>query len=326
MKNLIIVDAYQNNIIRQQALQNCLSQLKKSGYDILLTTNAKELPTNITELCNYCVYNDDNTLLPIETSPSCWFADYEDYITINGKAATYVIVKKLALGLSIAKTMGYTNFLFIEYDCIIHDEDLPKITQLFDRLKEKKAVFFHFWDDGFPISESNPIGFETLVFGGNVNFFIDNMEFPVTYEQWLLSSKYTTGYNALEYKFPVLLQSELHNIDVITDLKSPTYFSKSNMDLFSNRYDVHLLMDSNSSERAMLFVIGNNDRTVIILDGVVHFDEITPKNQWKKIPFSISSPVAVEIRCGNTQTKYTVSQENIQMYSTGTTERFTHKS
>lgn len=318
MKNLIIVDAYQNNITRQNALRECLTQLKKSGYDVMLTTNAKELSADIVGLCNYCIYNDDNTLLPLETSPSCWFADQEDCITISGKAATYVIVKKLALGLSLAKTIGYTNFLFIEYDCIIHDMDLPKITHLFDKLNEKKAVFFHFWDDNFPLSDTNPIGFETLVFAGNVNFFIEKMEFPVTYEQWVASEKYTIGHNALEYKFPVILKNEMHHIELITDKKSPTYFSHSNMDLFSNRYDVHLIENANSQTEATLLVIGNNDRTVISLDGTVKFDSVTPKNEWRKLHFDITSPVTVSIKTGDKLTEYTVSQENIHTYSTGT--------
>lgn len=318
MKNIIIVDAYQNNSTRQNALRDCLTQLKKSGYDVMLSTNAKELPVDIVGLCNYCVYNDDNTLLPTETSPSCWFADYEDFITINGQAATYVIVKKLALGLSMAKTMGYTNFLFIEYDCIIHDTDLEKITELFERLNEKKAVFFHFWDDNFPLSDSNPVGFETLVFAGNVDFFIDKMQFPVTYDQWLASEKYTIGHNALEYKFPVILKDEMHNIHLITDKKSPTYFTNSNMDLFSNRYDVHLVTDVDSPTSVTLLIIGNNDKTVISLNGTVHFDSVVQKNEWKKVRFDVASPVDVSIKVGDKLTEYTITQENVHTYSTGT--------
>lgn len=322
MKNLIIVDAFQNNTTRQNALRDCISQLKKSGYDILLTTNAKELPVDIVGMCNYCVYNDDNTLLPAEKSPSCWFADYEDVITITSAAATYVIVKKLALGLSIARTMGYTNFLFIEYDCIIHDNDLPKIKSLFDILDEKKAVFFHFWDDKFPVSEINPPGLETLVFAGNVEYFIEKVELPVTYEQWVNSTQYTVGYLALEHKFAEIFKKEMQNVHVITDKKSPTYFNNSNMDLFSNRYDVHVVTDVDCPTNVTLLIIGNNINTVISLNNNIVFDETVPKNGWRKVHFDITNPVHVEIRTDGKLTEYTLTTENISKYITGTRTKF----
>lgn len=316
MKKLIIVNTYINTPEKEQILYMCLSQLKKTGHDILVSSNSVHVTERILKLCNYYVYNDDNFLLPSESSPSVWFADHEDYMEVYGKGITYAVVKKLAFAVDIANLMKYHSFVFLEYDNFIVDEDLPQIDKLFSILENKLAVFFRFSQDGVPIGADNPLGFETMIFGGNVSFFKNRIELPTSYDEWLYSSIYTIGYHALEFKFPILFKDHMERVQVMMDKKSGQFFPNSKLDLSSFTKNVHIIENKNIPERPVLLIIGNNLPILIKIDDDIVFEETLQKGEWKKLYFDITVPKMLTITT-NTSETYQISQESISSYSSG---------
>lgn len=317
MKNLIIVNTYINTPEKEEILYQCLYHLKRAGYDILVTSNSVQVTERIMKLCTYYIYNDDNFLLPSEVSPSVWFADNEDYIEVHGRGITYAIVKKLALAVDIAHVMKYDNFVFLEYDNVIVEEDIPQIHKMFSILENKLAVFFRFSQDDVPISGENPLGFETMIFGGNVSFFKNRVELPVTYEDWLYSSIYTIGYHALEFKFPMLFKDHMDRVELMMDKKSGQFFPHSKLDLSSFTKNIHIIENTDQPERPVFLVVGNNFPVTIKIDDTVVFNETLQKGEWKKLYFDITNPVVVEISNNNGLDTYNISQESISLYSSG---------
>ena len=125
MKNIIIINSYANTEEKVNLLLNYVKQVKKTNYDILLTSHLP-LPPNIVALVNYYIYDKENFLLPKERSPVTWYADYEEYISLYCSRHGYAIIKNVYNALHFAKSLGYTDFIFSEYDNILSDRGVDK--------------------------------------------------------------------------------------------------------------------------------------------------------------------------------------------------------
>ena len=113
MKNIVIISSYANTEEKLDILKNYILQIKKSKYDILLISRLP-VPPNIIELVNYCIYDKENFLLPIEKSPVTWFADDKEYINLYSYRHGYILTKNISIGLNSLSTLN----LMIIFFCI----------------------------------------------------------------------------------------------------------------------------------------------------------------------------------------------------------------
>jgi hypothetical protein len=320
MKKIVIVNAYVNNVEREQILFDALVQLKKTGYDVLLTYNSIITSERVLKLCKYSLYNDDNFMLPREFTPTLWFADDKDYVELLLSGINYVIVKKLNLALHLARSLDYESFLFLEYDNIFDEKDFIKINNIFDILENKKAVFFNFSAPGIPVSPSNPLAFETMIFGGNVNFFLDNIALPNTFEKWKVTPNYMAGgsYTVLEWIIPVLFQNYMDQVEFLETERSTTFFPNSRLDASSVSKDFHILLNQNEPNRPALFIYGRNHHYKAVINGTCVCDQHLIKNAWFITYFDLTDDdVVIETYREGVKDTIVVNRSNIQNIQSG---------
>lgn len=263
MKNLIIISAYINTQEKEDVLFQALTQLKKLELPILIMCNSI-LNDRILKLCDYHIYDKENFLLPPERSPINWFADSTETVHLYNKGVGYPIIKKLNIALHFAKNLGFENFLLAEYDNIYHDEDLPKVTNMFANLPEKKGFFCRVYDHG--------LWLETRIFAGNVDFFLENIPMPLTYEQWNTTPPYSFSSETIEYIFPLLFEKHLDKLDYF-DGYNKEYFSKSRIDIFSITQEINMVYNTETPSKPLLFLVGSGNEYRVYLNGAL-FDTV----------------------------------------------------
>lgn len=147
-KNIILLPAHVSKPVHVQALDRCISSIRKySTYPILLAFSGDiTLMKDTIGMVDDYIYTSVNTLLNIDTQL------YEFYKTDNWRLEYkvpsprryhgYANMQKVALGLETAINMGYNNILNMNYDTIIMDAGF--IDYMFS---EEKCVFFKYRED-----------------------------------------------------------------------------------------------------------------------------------------------------------------------------------
>lgn len=279
MDNVIIVNAYINNIDKEKILIKNLKQLKKYGKNILLISNSI-LSKEIISLSTNYIYNKENLLLPKERSPLKWFANDLETIHLYGESNSLAITKNLFYALNFAKINGYKNFIFIEYDNIINENDFYLLDNIFSILKNKNAFFTKF-------EKNLPISYDTKLFAGNIKFFIDKIILPHNIEMWNTIYPYSILNDTLEYIFPILFENYKNEIEIV-DYKLSEYFLHSKFDFFSITNDINIVYNNDDLTKPILFLVGANSKYDIKIDGEVYEIFLTNGEQ-KRYDLDISN-------------------------------------
>ena len=184
----------------------------------------------------------------------------------------------------MAKPTKYDFFFFMESDNIFEESDFIKLDDLSSQMlmSNKNLIFFkNQW-----ISEHNEhhINYETLIFGGKVNYFLDNMNLPSTIEEYIqmYSPNRDALYNIVLEKIFFNKLSHLEDQIFIIDGSSKNLFSSSIINKYfitnicdvvvSNRDDNYILFISNFSDRNLIYEINSNSIEFSI--GMWHFNGI----------------------------------------------------
>lgn len=156
-RDLILITAHCPDIKRENLLRDLVISLQgiRGEYDIMISSHT-HLPSDITESVEYTYYDSSNKILKdIDFLSSAWFTpDGKNIIRSSyiSSGNTYLAILRLWIpAVSIAKTMGYKNIHFLEYDALIKDPDFFRINTR--RLEEFESVFYTVsgTSDGFMI-------------------------------------------------------------------------------------------------------------------------------------------------------------------------------
>lgn len=305
MKNIIIVNAYINSTEKEDILFAAIQQLQKLHIKILLISNSTISP-HIVELCDYYIYDKENFLLPLEHSPITWYADSNETIHLYNKGIGYTIIKKLNLSLHFVKNLEFDNFIFIEYDNIIHDDDLQKIEDIFSILTSKNAFICD-------ISDTHTTSFETRIFAGNVDFFLNHIPLPRTFEQWIGTAPYMFMNETLELIFPILFTNHTDTIHLFKGYNKD-YFINSKIDVFSIVKDVNLVYNTEDSNRPLLFILGQNKHYEIYEDDTLVHTVIDPVGYFKYYFDITTKSKSIKVKAGNKTQQYILDKETIEQY------------
>jgi len=145
-KDLILITAYCPDKKRRNLLRDLVISLQsvKGEYDIMISSHSP-IPEEIAEYVEYTYYDSSNKILTdIDFLSSAWFTPdaksiiYSSYVSSGN---TYLAILRLWIpAVSMAKTMGYENIHFLEYDAIINNPDLFRTNT--KRLEEFECVFY----------------------------------------------------------------------------------------------------------------------------------------------------------------------------------------
>ncbi len=225
MRRLIIIDTYPIGKREQSILNMCIDALTGKGYDLMITTHCP-VDKSISEKVNYVIYDSNNTFLPENLTPYYWLDSPDFKLKIFNAGHTLPICRNVSNGIHLASSLRYDDFIFMEADVILSEQDLSLLGSYLDQMNEqgKKMVYFK------PLEYRDCNGsrvYETLLFAGKPDYFLSRFKPPLTVEDWLsLPMGYTLELSFFE-QF-----SKYEDEFIIIDDHSSVIFSSSQVNLF----------------------------------------------------------------------------------------------
>jgi hypothetical protein len=182
MKRLFIIDTYPSGDLEIDALNRCIDSLQASDYHVLVVSHLP-LDVETAKKVEYVIYDNNNTFLSPEYTPFFWFTDKNFVVKINIPGHALPICRNMTSALHLAKAMGYEQFVFTECDVIFSIEDLRMLEAWMDQMVNENKKMLFFKPEGYRYNDSYV--YETLLFGGEIQYFLDTFIPPITEEEWL---------------------------------------------------------------------------------------------------------------------------------------------
>ena len=310
MKNIVIISSYANTEEKLDILKNYILQIKKSKYDILLISRLP-VPPNIIELVNYCFYDKENFLLPIEKSPVTWFADDKEYINLYSYRHGYILTKNISIGLNFAKSLGYTNFIFSDYDTVITDEGVHMFKSIYDILQNTNKKIFVFKLNNQLYNKYNII-YRTIFFAGNIDFYLNNIRVVKSYDEWCTVAPYAHSTETIETLFVTMARPILSSVhEELTPIES--YFKNSKFDvchIFDTGYSI--VYNLENKNKPLFFTLTKKGYHELNINNKLVVSRYYNDNEILKYKFNINeSDITVELKCND---KIVVSKK-VNIYS-----------
>jgi len=310
MKNIFIISSYANTEEKLCILKEYILQVKKSNYDILLISRLP-VPPNIVELVNYCIYDKENFLLPPEKSPITWFADNEEYINLYSYRHGYIVTKNIFIGLNFARSTGYNNFIFSDYDTIITDEGVNKFKSIYDILQNTNKKIFVFKLDNQFNNLYNML-YRTIFFAGNIDFYLKNIKVVKSYEEWCTVAPYANSSEPIETLFVKMTRPIIDNVhEELTPIE--LYFNNSKFDV-CHIYDAgySIVYNLENKNKPIFFTITKKGYYELNINNKLVISRYYHDNEILKYKFNIDeSDTTVELKCND---KIVVSK-TVNIYS-----------
>jgi hypothetical protein len=194
MKNLIILDTYPNTLRNEEILIECINSYRELDSDILLVSHFP-ISKEVQEMVDFVIYDKNNEFLPAKYTPHWWCEVHNYRIDVYNGGHSLPICRNMMSSISFAKSMRYNTFIFSESDVILNGNDLKLLSGMVTDMYEtgKEMLFFKPED----YRDCGSYVYETLLFAGRPEFFLDVFEPPLDLKQW---SERSMGYS-LELTF-----------------------------------------------------------------------------------------------------------------------------
>lgn len=306
-KNIIIVNSYIDDSKKESIMYESLLQLKKYNTKILCISNST-LSDRILSLCDYFIYNKDNILLPKERTPVKWFADVDETIHIYSKGNSFAITKNLYTSLKFVQTLGFKKFIFMEFDSIFHDDDFRRLDGIFETLNDRYAFFCK-------LPYPDVIGYESRIHGGQVDFFLNNIPLPATYEAWTVTFPYASTTETLEYILPLVFKPFEKHIEFFEGTNAD-YFTNSQIDLCSTTQEINIVYNDEFPNKPILFLVGTNTEYTVEINNTFIDKVYIPQGITKKYPLDIEALgciVKVSTTSGKSES-FHIDMNNVDTY------------
>lgn len=224
-KDLVIIGSYPKREEVSNILYESIMSLKED-FDICLCTHYPA-KVEIQSLVKYYIYDHRNEMIKNESVyfwsdyPSFYFESYSHEST--PRDYSFAIFRLIMNALNLLKN-EYDSFYYIEGDGIFAKEDIRKIKDIKIDVtsKNKKAWFFKF--DDF---------LSTLIFYSNIEFFIKNVTFSNSTNEYINNANKVDSYGILEnYIYKNFEKNNVMN-QILAETKIPIidFFSNSKLSL-----------------------------------------------------------------------------------------------
>jgi len=300
MKRLFIIDAYPSDEKDVDILNKCISSIQPLGYDIMVVSHLP-IDQETSKRINYTIFDSNNTFLPANYTPFYWMYFGNFNIRINNAGHTLPICRNMRTSIAMAKCLNYDEFIFMESDIIFSFEDLNKLRTLLDEAfieQSKKMLFFR--PEDYRDCENSYV-YETLLFAGKPDFFLDTFVPPLDLEQWL---SIPMGYT-LELSFYERFSHREPEFYLIKD-HSSNIFSTSQVNL--SRYGLfncEIIYNEINTEEPTLFIMNSlieecTKEATIYIDGILQTSvTLQNKRYWINSYSFNDSEIVVKINDKN---------------------------
>jgi hypothetical protein len=283
-KKLIIISTYPENQQKEDILSKCIDKLKSLEFDILIVSH-HPIPLHIQNKVDYCLIDNQNTLLPYELTPRYWCVTNDFNVIINNYGHQLTVSTNIQNGIDFATNNNYEFFLFTESDNLIDELDIKKIDELSLLMSStnKKMVFFNH------LVENNPI-YETLIFGGVPSYYQENIKLPLKVVDVLNNPKFS----GLSLERILYEQANKKDDYLLIETDSKSYFNNSSLNRITHDYNVEII-GSNSNDNLVLWINNStNDKNITFIIGDEPELILGPKN-WHYCFKQIGETVNVTI-------------------------------
>lgn len=180
--DIIIVNTYADTLKKKDVLKKCLNQLKKTGIEIAITTHYP-LDEDVVKIADHVIYDSFNPKLDI--SDYYWFGnDSFKLKTLLSRFSSknsevygghgLAALTSMNNGVNYAKSIEKKFFYHIEYDNVIHDDDIEKFVNLKKNIKNKgKYGYF----EKYKFNDNQDV-FSMLFFCSDIDKFLSYFYVP----------------------------------------------------------------------------------------------------------------------------------------------------
>lgn len=287
MKKIIIISTYPNTDDKINTLEECVDSLCGFGYDLMIVSHLP-VPEYITKKVKYFLYDQENILVPIQFSPFSWILNDSFSVKLYSKYHSLAILTNMSNGVNFAKFKSYEFFYFLESDNIFSSEDRDKLENLKTEMEkeEKKMIFFSYsFDDpgvNFDPKDKNTHIYETLMFGGYVDYFLDIYQIPTNIDQYI--EQFTNDIiqihqMTLEKHFYITMNKYNTNFLIVNNL-CVDYFCTSVINKYSRSLSCKIIKSENDGNLLIFisnfvdekYIVEINSRAIDIYPGVWFYD------------------------------------------------------
>jgi len=291
-KKIFIIDVYATTETKLQLLKDCISSVKSIGCPIMIVSHCT-IPEEIIKLVDYHIYDADNSFNGNHTYS---FKRHEgvELRQHTTKSHEFPIIRAMRLSIDAARSLGYENFYFGEFDHKYSANGVRQLIQLEQdmMIQEKDFVFF------FPPEAifGDVVGqyYESCLFLGKVDKFLErfNSYFPYSLDEYNARFAYNFP-NCLEYYFYECFKND-NSLIIPKHTNSYLYDSKINTSSYQNiNYSIILDEDGNGH-----LVVVNNDHIEyefrVRIDGA-SLEPFTLISFFRIIDLDMSSEINIDV-------------------------------
>lgn len=266
MKPIVIFDTYPSGQKELEILEKSVVSFKRYGWDTMIVSHLP-IPEELAKKVTYVIYDSYNLMLPPEITPYYWLDVSSFLVKIYNAGHALAISRNINTSLHLAKALKYDQFIFTECDVILHPEDLQKLNGYLEEMvaQDKKMVFFkpeEYRDCGSYV-------YETLLFAGDVNYFLDTFTPPLNVQEWV---NVPMGHT-FELSFYERFSHDEDKFIIIND-HSSFIFDKSDVNLLRyGLFNCELVHNEDHPDQPVLFIMNSliiDERRCIdiLVDGI----------------------------------------------------------
>ena len=280
MKELVAILSHADTSDKLDILRQCLSEMKKQGYPILLSSHI-EIPDDIKNELDYFVYDKENPLILNREFPNMahvhiWqnYPGYSQNFSLDYNHS-YAVLKLIKNALAIAHINGYDKLHFVNYDYVLYDDYILKNHSIsLDRVD-----LFSYYYEKF---ETNREHINTGLFSVRVNPYVELFKNVNSKEDFLSSNQAVFE----KYVYFKTIENGLTMERDDQEILLATHNLMNNKSTFKHVIDdkIHVyLSKENGTENYFVYINstkGDEFEVEILYDNLV--------KKWNPIPFRVN--------------------------------------
>jgi len=250
MKRLVIFDTYPSGQKELDILEKSVASFKTYGWDTMIVSHLP-VPEELAKKVTYVIYDSHNLMLPPDITPYYWLDTGNFIVRVYNAGHALAISRNMNTSLHLAKALKYDQFIFTESDVVMHPEDLEKLNGYLEDMtvQNKKMVFFKHEE----YRDCGSYVYETLLFAGDVNYFLDTFIPPLNVHEWLSSPMGHT----FELSFFEKFSHDEDKFIIIND-HSSAIFDKSDVNLLRyGLFNCEMVHNEYHPDQPVLFIMNS---------------------------------------------------------------------
>jgi hypothetical protein len=295
---LIVIGTYPNTKTRKKLTKECIESVLSLNRKIMLVSHYP-VSEEIQKMVDFYVYDKHNPLVP-----HSYYTKFYNYtnrfdveIKIDGLKNTnqsLTVLTNLFNSVKSAKNFGYDKIVYLTYDVIVSDKDIPTIDDMFNRLDTR---------DGYFATLPTPFGhgIETTAMSFKVDYFLNTFEDVRDGISYNNLCNNIGSQNFLEDYFSKKIFPS-NNVDIITNEESTLLINSGKGTSSNSEYYSLVPVKGSSTDWCFYFYTYNiDDRkiTIKIKDNNNYITNVTFKISEQKEFYKIFSyrntPISIDI-------------------------------